>query len=616
MNQKNTVIRQVHFPVLLTLVSLLFTGCFHPEGENFVPVSTPEFENIEINLAQADDELYLFRPTRLSYRIEQGDFQVIKIEASLNGQSLVNQNDPTVIQIDPKLFPQGTHTLQLAATFASYSNTLASAVQKETKTITREFRVRIDLTSPQPVAIKEMKPRDGSLFVSWAKPEKSNFLHFQVHRFIRQSDKWVEEYRTEPWVVSPYKTEFNDSLYGGGDIQYRIDLIGYNYSTPGVLASTSFETVHAEISQVNENQVRISWPPSPFYKNINRLRFSTYNETDQFFDASQPVSLLRNVSLGYKNIHLVVPQMKYGNAYFNQLMSSFSGRELSITDDPDPIAVYYRYGAQELLARNGFNTPAFTLINSSTGRVEKSIPLASYYANASLAWAAEHSLFGMAPDGKSIYLFTGAEVVEFDEHLQFVQQYTMPDQPTDTYFFASQIKFSNNQIGCFYLYVDGIRLVNFKTNTVLVKGLSAAVPNALSADGKYFSHDHTLYEIGSTAINAVATFGGSRLVRGVRFSNNSDQLFISYSDGHFEVLDVTSKAIVSQHDFNAPMNGTILQDPVTGLIGVTLTVPSSNLLDLVIFDSSFSISKTIRVATECMLYNNTIYTSSRFSYPL
>jgi hypothetical protein len=609
--------RSVVFAIWL---SVLFSGCFEPEGEYFVPIDSPAFEGIEINLADAGSEIYLYKPARVSYRINEGNFQLIAIEGSLDGQSLHDPRDPAVIFIDPARFGHGTHALKIAATFLSSSGTLASIAGRETKTITRDFSVRIDLESPPAISIAKIEARDGSLFVSWNKPQKLNFINYRVHRYFRQNDAWVEHYFPDPWLLTTDKTGFNDSLYAGGDVQYRIDIKGYNYSTPGTSAETSFPTFHPVMEHPGVNTVKVSWQPSPFYKNMSSLRLRASNEPDHTLPSDEAASFTREISFGGALVHALTPLMKYGNGYLPTVIRSHVGNLVTVegvsVSYPYEYPLYMPYGNREIMVTNRTN---LYLVNSAAHTVEKKVDLIPYYQNSTNPMASDRAGFEMTPDGNSFYLFTGTEAIRFDKDLKFIKKVDLPELNPNSFFnVAYNIRFSNNNIAAFLFYPLKIRLIDFENNTVITTSSlpDSGTPFNISADGKYFFYNKKLYDISGGSLNEVADLSNARDLRDVRFNNASSQLFMSYEDGHFAIVDLVSRSVVSTYDFPGSARE-IQQDPITGLCGVNVVHPVTGKKELFVFDpATFSISKKVWIGTECFLYNNTLYANTGFILPL
>ena len=114
-----------------------------------------------------------------------------------------------------------------------------------------------------------------------------------------------------------------------------------------------------------------------------------------------------------------------------------------------------------------------------------------------------------------------------------------------------------------------------------------------------------------------ADFSSDRPIHNVRFNHASSQLFLSYYEGHFAVVDVGSRSVVATHDFPGVTRSEILHDPISGLCGVSVIDPVTNKSEVFVFDpATFVITQKIKVATDCFLYDNTLYTSTKFALPL
>lgn len=620
MTSNNPFLRPLIFGALVACQFLLI-GCFEPSGEYFVPKDPPAFEDIEINLDDDLTSLYVFRPVKIAYRVEQGDYQLIKIEGFLGDKSIGVPDDPTVLRIDPALFTQGTHVLSILATFISYSGTLASAHNMETKTIKREVDVTIDLEPPSPISIEKIQPRDGSLYVTWREPNKANFSNYSVVRFIKQNDDWVKVYMPEPWLVPAYKTEINDSLYLGGHVRYRIDIIGYNFEKEGNSADAMFQTINPQVEKLSDNQVSISWEPSLFQANIEHLVLNGGSNSNSV-NSDVNVSLVRDVPFGTFSVLEVRPVAKFQSAsYASQLIEYFSGERLFFDGEKPGLGTYlYPYGEDGLLPSSTSNTQTLKLVNLITGEGKNIVNLTPYYENAAIKWAAERSYFGSTPNGESFFLFTGAEVIRFDKNINFAESLVMPDLvPGATVFFSYNFRFSNNRIAFFNFFPGTVRLIDFNTSTSIAISLpDSGGPFNISPDGVHAFYNQKLFDISSGSMVELADFTSGRTLRDVIFNNESDKLYMCYSDGHFAVVDIASMSVVSENNLPGVIGiQRLVIDPKTGICGIVRDDDLNNGKLFVVFDPlNFTVIKEVRIASGCFILDNNIYSSSGYKLPL
>jgi hypothetical protein len=598
---------------------ILFSGCFKPEGENFVPVESPVLENVEINLAEADEDIYIYNPTTLSYKINQGTFQLIKIEGFLDGQSLYDPSRPSVLYIDPTKFATGAHTLKLEATFLSRSETLASKLGKDIQSVSKEFTITIEIDEPDPIKITKIEPANGTLYVTWNAPAKLNFFNYRVHRYTKQGgETWIETYSQTPWILAPSSTQFSDSLYTGDEVQYRVDVVGYNFLTEGIPADTTFKLIDPVVTQTATNTITVSWGPPLFYANISEIRYQrSYDGPVQPFSATKAGSFTDEIPFGSLTYFSYGGVPKYENGGLGSLLRTYIGNELTFEglEEPDYYALHY-YGDQEILVNESFSPRDILLVNSSQKQIKKRIDLTPYYASAQYSWSAEHALFGTTPDGNSLFLFTGMEVIRLNKDLEYAETIDLTDINPGVSITIYGIQMSNNNIACFYMS-GGVGVVDLENNITIAKALlpTSYIPVRISPDGRYVEYDGSLYDVRSKSMDLLSTLDNYMEIRDLRFNKASDRLFIVYRSGHFVSYDLKTLTVTSEFTLPGEPYNEMSYDPVSGLCGVKVLATEQQ-FDFTVFDPlTGTIKKKIRTDQDCYLYNNTIY-SNRFALPL
>lgn len=619
MNPLNPILQHLRTAALLLLCCLLVSGCFQPEGENFIPVGKPQLGSVDITLTDEISELYLYQPSRISYKVEDGDYQLIRIEGLIDGISLFDPKRPTIVFIDPAKLTNGNHTLRIVATFVSNSGTLAASLGKETQTFSKDFTVIVDLEEPEAINISKIEPLNGSLYVSFETPEKNNFINYQVHRYTKPNGTWQEDLSSQ-WFLSPDKTGFNDSLYIGGEVQYRIDIHGYKFTTEGVPSDVNYKMIDPVIEQTGDNTVKVSWARSLFYNNLDQFRVGEYNKPDLEFDATQAVSYTSDIAFGAPYLQYVSATGKY-NSYSTIYFDKYIGERLTFEGLSSDYRNYMHFGSKELIV-NTQQPPDAILANSSTHSIIKTLDLTPYYANAKNEWAIDRTQIGITPDGNNFYLFTGSEVSRFDANLNFIEEIDFTNViPVDLPSFAYNVRLSNNNIAVFNLFAGRIGIVDLENKNVITDDiLDNGMPFNISPNGKFVFYNKRVYDITSGALVEVKNFDApSYNLREAQFSNNSDKLFLSYDGGHFRTIDTSTMTVVSEFDLPDPGTytlGAILYDPISGLCGVQNNWPGSE-AELIIFNPiTQQIVKRLRISAICHLYNNTLYSDQKFALPL
>jgi hypothetical protein len=604
------------------LVSTFFlNSCFAPEGENFVVVNPPSFESIDINLAQINGPIYLYQPTKLFYDVQQGHYQLINLEGFIGGTSVFDPKYPAYLLIDPADYSSGTYTLEINATFAAYSGSLASRVGMETKTITREFEIIFDLEPPEAIAIQSIEPSEGTLYVKWNAPAKSNFFHYQVRRFVKYADEeWQEYYMRTPWLLAPSAVQFRDSLYGGGDIRYQIDIIGHTFSKPGIAKDAHFEALQPEVLQVAEDKVVLKWQPSPFYNNLSFVRLGSYNRPDQDFPADAPADVMIDAPFGTSTLYYLSPLTRYGGFGVTTYVDVCSGNKLTFEGIPSRSTYSFEhFGSRELLAIPGSMPLELLLVNSNLHQVDKRIELTPYYQSAKNQWAAEHSYYGKSIDGKNLYLFTGMEVVRFDENLNYTETIDFTGVIQGETRFAYSIEVSNNGIACFYLWPGVVAVLDLENKIVLTQTLEAtgSPPHVSPPNGKYFFNKGILYAIAGSSLSQQTILDGNwSEIRDAVFSSSSDRLFIVYRTGRVDVINVSNGDLINTFNFEGESNNVVSYDSYSGYIG--FVAGSTGSFYCVYDPETGTLIKKMRIASgpTFTLRNNTIYSSAGFSVPL
>ncbi|WP_276371903.1 hypothetical protein [Chryseolinea sp. H1M3-3] len=602
-------------------MTLLLYGCFEPEGENFVVVDKPSFEGLEINLINANSPVYIYRPTHLTYKIEQDGYQLVRLEGYIDGISIIDPKNPTRLLVDPAKFANGSHTLAITAAFVNQSESLSSILGKEEKLINRDFEIVVDLVLGDPVEIKSIEPEMGTLYVRWDPPEKSNFLNYEVKRFFKDTNgQWVEYHMPKPWTLDATALYFRDSLYIGGDVRYRVDLLGYKSTRSGIHKDTHFKTLQFEIQPISDDQVVLRWPPSLFYNNITTVSLGTYNKPEQKFEPNQSGEVTIDTPFGHSTVYYLSTFGRYSDKGWADQFHVWTGDKLEF-DGISSLDTYgfHHYGAREMLISDNSKPDEALLVNSVTGSIDRRVEFEAYYQSAGHQWSAEHSMYGKSFDGKNFYLFTGMEVIRFDQNMDYLETIDFTAINSGFSMYAHSIEVSNDGVACFYISGQVVGVFDLQKKIKITPYLQATpAPPHISPNSKFFFNDGTLYTIVNDQLSQLILLNDRANIRDAVFSSSSDRLFVVYRTGHMDVIDLSTRNVVQTFSFQGNSFSGVSYDPLTGYVG--FVVGDTQTTYLVIDPIGNSLVKSLKVAypsyEQFRLFNNVIYSTRGFAFPL
>jgi hypothetical protein len=605
----------------IVVVALLLYGCFEPEGENFVVLDKPSFDGLEINLSHANGPVYIYRPTTLSYEVEEGALQLVRIEGVIDGTSIVDPKNPARLFVDPAKFSNGSHTLSITAAFVSQSQSLSSVLGKEETLVNKEFEIVVDLALGDPLEIKSIGPENGMLYVRWDPPAKSNFLRYQVKRFIKDSNgQWTEYYLPKAWMLDATTLYFRDSLYVGGDVRYQVDMLGYKSTRSGIHKDAHFKTLQYEIQPINDDQVVLKWPPSPFYNSISTVSLGTYGKPDQTFAPDQAGEVIIDAPFGQSTLYYLSSFNRYGGMGSMDYFHVWTGNKFMFNGISSlDIYGFHHYGSREMLISDNFKPSEAVLVNSVTGSIDRRVEFGAYYQSAGHEWSADHSTFGKSFDGKNFYLFTGMEVIRFDQNMDYLETIDFTAINSGFSIFPHQIEVSNDGVACFYVSGQVVGVFDLQNKIKITRSLQATpTPPHISSDSKFFLNDGILYNIANNQLNQLTELNDRVNVRDAVFSTNSDRLFVIYKTGHMDVVELSTLNVIQTFSFQGNSFTGVSYDPSTGYVG--FAVGDTQTTYLVIDPVTNSLVKSLKVVypgyVKFELFNNVIYSNRGFAFHL
>lgn len=596
------------------LLILLSSGCYDPQGENFIRVIPPVADGQAINLAGYSDSLYIFHDTTLTYQVEDGNLQLIRIEGFLNGESLFNNDRPTEIRLDPARFSNGSHKLKVEATFRSGSGSLADILNQETVKIEEDFDVIIDLIPPQEITIARLDTREGSLLIDWSEPDKKNFLRYEVKRLKKNGqNEWYNTLMDTPLYLGPDVTSFKDSTYVGGEIAYQIDIIGYNFNIPGNIADTSIQAIEIQFIQTNEDELTVGWSESKLHANIKHIMLGNAGGPYTYY-SPEATSFTMNVGFGddYPLGFTVVP--KFGYEYAMVYQQVYLGEKVvyeGLGTTVEGIARTFKN--KKIIPVRGYKSFLVYEVNDITRKIEAVHNFESYILQEPYDIIQSNLEYHFSETSDHFRLFIGRKVFNFNADFTLTSTLTLA--ANSEFSFAFGITISENNLASFYQWPGTSVLVNLATGKELFREATGSNILTLSNNGAYFVCGDKLYDVISPdTVQLLNTLPYPNVYQ-LKFNvHNSNELFINYTTSNngdlYEInaglITGSFSQVTSPHDFG--------YDPSTGFYGCV-----SNEYFYLFDFSSNSIIRRVRIAVphrDIWLKDNFLYSSHGYILPL
>lgn len=245
------------FPFILVVLA----SCTYSLTEDsFVTVLEPTERNTTISEDLSLSDLFIYRPTTLYKEFAFNQESIISTQFMVGDVFVPSSfiNDRIEVLIDPADFASGNYTLTGSVTVKTGSNSLADKLDAELYTIEFNEPVAIDLEPPSEVLIESISIDNGRLKLDWEKPAKKNFIGYNI---IRSYLDPTSQYGTVDTVFieqNDIASAF-DLSYVGGNAEYNIDIVGYDFYVQGVRAEIAFEPYFIEYSFNSENELQFNW---------------------------------------------------------------------------------------------------------------------------------------------------------------------------------------------------------------------------------------------------------------------------------------------------------------------------------------------------------------------
>ncbi|HEX6224572.1 MAG TPA: hypothetical protein VFZ52_09190, partial [Chryseolinea sp.] len=249
-------------------LSTIVFSCLEPQGENYVPITSPEESNITVNLfgVEENDTIYIDGITTFTYEVDGFPLMLTGSEVKLNSQMVyIPDYSGNSFVINPKLYPEGFYKMHVKLIARSESGSLAARLNEETIEVSLSLNVILDST-PAPVAeITKIDTTGGVLTIHWNKYDKRNFASYTVRKECpRSNDPYSLDLCEDVVITDPSITSWTDHDYVGGRVKYAVHITTHLQTTFGT--PTEFWWKPTFTTNVDEKgNATIRWHKTPFY---------------------------------------------------------------------------------------------------------------------------------------------------------------------------------------------------------------------------------------------------------------------------------------------------------------------------------------------------------------
>ena len=194
---------------LFVSLCLLLNACEYETGENFIEVKKPSDKpvqmKIELSMDNVGEELFIYEPVPIGYRIEVEGHPFLKCNFSI-GTVKVESNDPTGnIYLAGENLPDGDYTLTCEIYVRSGSGSIADQVGGEAYLGTYSWPVHIVINERPEQSFSGHLNSDGYLEFTWKKPAVSPtaFAYYKLTD-VTGKEIIIEDLNQESYVCKSY----------------------------------------------------------------------------------------------------------------------------------------------------------------------------------------------------------------------------------------------------------------------------------------------------------------------------------------------------------------------------------------------------------------------------
>lgn len=268
--------------LVISLVLIIFSCDFEPEGTVFAEISSPNTSDLSIEIPlNTTDTIFLFKPTQISYRSILGTHNAKLIRVLLNGEKILTSANPSgLFDFHTPNYPTGIYKLTIELYATGGSGSLADTEGKEEVSVKREYTLNIDRAAPNQISFTTLGLENGSLKVSWVKYTRRNFQYYHVYKYCYNTFGKQYEPCWSKQLGDQEITSLVDSSFIGGKVKFRIAVHGADQTS--AFAEKEFEAAYdlkLTWQWLDNDQLKLTWTKPPCYSSFTSYQL-TYGPAD------------------------------------------------------------------------------------------------------------------------------------------------------------------------------------------------------------------------------------------------------------------------------------------------------------------------------------------------
>ena len=269
---------------ILLLFVALFSCEYKFSDDHYAEIEKPPKEipiTIDLNGVSEDQNIYIYKTTRLRYRVDAGIRPLLFVGFQLDGYNLSYREDEIGYFVD-LYYSYGANMqpakLALIIEVSSNSGSLADKLMSERYNVNMEFTVNYLPPPTIDLNIKQEKSPEGYLQLSWDNPvvPHAEVDYYTISRFSDGGE-----------VISPNNPIFIDKEYYYGYKQYFIRVhFKEDKLEPVYLYYSVFYEFDPELTYefIEKGKVKISWNPNEY----NNCKYVFVSDEGEVIETKEP----------------------------------------------------------------------------------------------------------------------------------------------------------------------------------------------------------------------------------------------------------------------------------------------------------------------------------------
>lgn len=280
--QKNNTIHLMNRNSLWTLAFLfiiLFASCeFDSDKEFYKEIEKPEEIMVGIDLAgvRPGEPIYIYENTRLYYTLNTSGKNLLKIEATLNGEYLNMTSYSYIVVPKASLINNGENILKLKIQLKTNSGSLADILEAEVYEGEFSFNLQ-PVDNEFDLTVRNTQTNDKYLKLEWDRP---SFDQLEIASYEIAFTDTRGKKQTIPLDASATSFVDKDYVYGYRAYSITMKFSGEKISDKTYIHNMSYTTITSDDVTVEFKDLestKISWKPNKYRCKYYIL----YNRNDQ-----------------------------------------------------------------------------------------------------------------------------------------------------------------------------------------------------------------------------------------------------------------------------------------------------------------------------------------------